>query len=735
MAYTSPDVYFAADESKRLVERLGSRAVAYREWLSRTGRSSRMQRAWSAYYGGSVDGQKDAAGILRGGQQGELALLTANVFGTMVRQVMRLITGQKPAFKVVAKSSDSESIAQAFLGDALIDAYDRKLRVTEGEVDAVQSGMLLGNGFVALSWATQLGREVGLDPDTDKVIREGDVQMRVLTPWDVVHDIQDAPESRQWIVLRVVRKRFDLIAQFPRHADKIRSSRGDAFVSADRFRPDGGPTRWDAPPNVDSDTEDNVVVWEFRHIPTPALPNGRLAQFISSDCVLFDSMTAGEAAPPQVGEDGMPLEADTGPTDAGYPYPGLLVEEYAPERRTGRPAETHTSHWDAMSLQEMLDVVTSAIATNANIGALVNMWVPQGGVPNLHKLDTGLNIIESNIKPEVLDLLHMPQELVGLGQVLQDFMQQISGLNNVVMGDTPKGMPAQLAALLEAKAVQFHAQGQAGYYRLVETVRTSILKLLQSFTKKNEPRVTSIAGKANTWMLQSWTAEDISGLDRVAVEPVNPVMRTFAGRMTLAEGMADRGWIGKDEFLATWLTGETKTQMDPRQATIGRHAREKEMLMRGIGLPPIDMAATQQALMLDPGAGPVFTDDGRPHIRPLATDKHWLDIPEYLSVLESPEARENPAVVQAVTDVVQEKLRLWQTMSPDILALLGGQPPPSAMMAMGPPPMPEGDGRGAPKAAAIAGEADADVNLPKPPENPLTGEQAPAPIEPNPTMA
>lgn len=65
---------------------------------------------------------------------------------------------------------------------------------------------------------------------------------------------------------------------------------------------------------------------------------------------------------------------------------------------------------------------------------------------------------------------------------------------------------------------------------------------------------------------------------------------------------------------------------------------------------------------------------------------HWLDIPEYLSVLSTPESLENPQVVSAVLEVVQEKLNLWRTMDPDLLALLGGPPPPS--QAMTPPPAP-----------------------------------------------
>ena len=144
-------------------------------------------------------------------------------------------------------------------------------------------------------------------------------------------------------------------------------------------------------------------------------------------------------------------------------------------------------------------------------------------------------------------------------------------------------------------------------------------------------------------------------------------------------------------------------------------AEHKTMLRQGIGLPPVDMEQSQQV------GAPVFIDDGKPHVRPLKTDPHWLAFNEYRSVLDSPAARENPAVVQAVTDVLQETLRLWGALSPDELAALGGQPLPSQMAAMAPPmpggpPPPGGPGEG-----ASSPDASPDVQLPTPPEDPLTG--------------
>jgi len=286
-------------------------------------------------------------------------------------------------------------------------------------------------------------------------------------------------------------------------------------------------------------------------------------------------------------------------------------------------------------------------------------------------------------------------------------------------------MPAQLAALLEAKAIQYHAQGQAAYYKLVEKVRTGVLKLLQRFAR--EPRVAQLVGSANSWALKEWSAKDIRSVDKVTVEPVNPMLKTFAGRMSMLDVLGPD--LPRDAKMSLVLTGTLEEKLDGPKAHEGRLAKEKEMLRRGIGLPPVDMEAS-----MEQGA-PVFAPTTEAAIRPLPSDPHWLDIPEYLSVLASPESRANPRVVTAVLDLVEEKLRLWRTMSPDLLALLNGPPAPSTMqaaMAMGvpPPPMPSG-GEGptaSPDAMSTGGDTPRDVPMPKPPPNPLTGQQSGPPV-------
>lgn len=704
------DTYWATRESGECVDALLARIKAYQESLKRSGREQRMRRAWSCYYGYGVDGQKSTNRLISGGEQGELTMIAPPIFGTLVRQVERLLTGQKPAYKTRATNSDSDAIVEAMLGDSLLDYYDRASALTEREGEAVRSGLLLASGYVALSWDAAVGDETATDTESGKVYRQGDVAARSFTPWDVAFDFRDPDEeSRQWFAFRSRAKKFDLVAQYP--ACETELLRGSA-LKPDSTNDEGFARPW----QTETEDEDNVWVWELRHKRTAALPNGRLLRFVSKDCVLYDSAE-------QKTEQAEGVESVS--EDAGYPYPDLLAYEFAPEKVLGG-SDGHTANFDLMGMQEAMEACATAAMTNINMGAVTNWHVMPGDAPQLTRLSSGANIIESKQKPEPIDGVQISPAMMEFFSLLRDLSQQAAGLNDVAMGDTPKGMPAQLAALLEAKAIQYHQQGQAAYYRLVERVRTGILKLLQRFA--SEPRVTELVGKANSWAQKTWSAQDIGRVTKVVVEPVNPMMKTFAGRMSMVEMLGEQ--LDKDARMSLMLTGSVEQKLDAPKAHEGRLAREKELLRTGVGMPPVDIAASMQQ------GAPVFVPAPGEFIRPLMSDRHWLDIPEYLSVLESPEARSNPKVVGAVLDLVMEHKRLWTGMDPDLLFLLGGPPAPSSQLAMmmgpmGAPgteePAPDGPPAPLPSGDMAAGEM-RPVNLPKPPPSPLTGEQASPPM-------
>ena len=707
--------YWASEtDSAKAVGELVIRVRRYRESLRSTGRADRMRRAWMAYQGWGPRMDADGTRLLPAGEAGESVQMNVNQFAATVNQAVVLTTSNKPAVKAIAANNDFESLAQAQLAEALNDYYDRELAISDREHEATLNMVLLSEAWVVIDWDATAGEPYTVDEE-GKPIKSGDVRCYTLTPFDVgvdpdLHDV----ESATWFAYRRRVNKYDLAAQYPKQKDKllVMGRKDQTFDAMDEQQ---SSFEFRRRRSIQPDT-DCVYVWEFRHKPSPALPNGRRILFVDENCILADTVQT---------DDGGVV------SDFGYPFgTELMAWSAAPERIPGT-SDGHTSFFDLLSLQEGLDLSASIMVSAINSGGLQNLYVPRGANITADKLTGALNVIEYDgaERPVAESNLSINPAVQAWAEMCLTWMRQRVSLNDVVAGEPTKGMPAQAMALLRAQAVEFHSRLQSAYERMVQRLRTGILKMLQRYAKTE--RVALVAGKANTWTLKHFTSDSLSGVDRFVVEPVNPVLKTLAGKVGFAQPLLEQGQISPQEYLQLISTGRMEPILRFAQDNQARIQREKEMLMQGIGLPPPMVGP--MGPMLDPSGLPLFADDGQPHIRPLITDTHWSDIPEYLGVLAMPEVRDNPQVVKAVTEVVDYKLRLWRTMDPAYIVLLKGLPPPPPMMPgmMGGPPQampggpPPGGAPPSPEGAPPGLEGPPggpDVKLPQPPPNPITGE-------------
>ena len=715
----SSSVYWAAEvESSKLVAGCITRVRRYRESLRASGRSDRMRRNWMAYQGWGPRMDADASRMSPAGESGEMVQMNVNQFAAMVNQAVVLTTSNKPAVKAIAANGDFESMAQAQLAESLNDYYDRELAVSDREYEATLGMVLMSEAWLVLDWDATAGQPYSVD-ESGMEVKNGDVRIATLTPFDigVDPDVQDV-ESHTWFAWRRRANKFDLAARFPAMKDKILAARRD---DATYDAMDGQSSSLELRRRRSTEPEsDCVYLWELRHMSSPALPNGRRALFIDEECVLQDSVSKDEAGVV---------------SDFGYPFgTSLYAYSAAPERIPGTP-DGHTSFFDLLSLQEGLDLAASIMASAINAGGMQNLYVPRGANITADKLTGALNVIEYDgaERPHAESNVSINPAVSAWAESCIQWMRQRVALNDVVMGEPSKGMPAQAMALLRAQAVEFHSRLQAAYERLVQRCRTGILKLLQKYAKTE--RVALVSGKGNSWALKHFMSDDLKGVDRFVVEPVNPVLKTLAGKVAFAQPLLESGAIGLQEYLQLVSTGRMEPILRFASDNQARIQREKEMLMVGIGLPPTQQQMGPMGPMpvLDDTGLPIFADDGKQHIRPLISDTHWVDIPEYLSVLAMPEVRDNPMVVKAVTEAVDYKLRLWRQMDPGLILLLKGISPPPPPMSMGPPGMPPGAPSGPPQAqggpvpempSPLTPDGAPNVSMPKPPPNPLTGEQA-----------
>lgn len=716
-----PATYWAAEtDPTKLVARVRAKFARSLDLARRSGQLDRTQRMLLAYYS---QGAKDATKTKLGGKQGELAVMVHNGVRPLIAQILALVCGQRPGLKPVATNTDASCIAEAELADGVRQHYERTLEIPQLEVDVARGGYLGAQHWAVLSWKRTKGEAYAVDAD-GALVYEGGIELLSLPWWRAAADpLARRPVDRSWYIFRRPANRFDLAGEYPAHAAELLTGT-DVKLLNDWGNQLANPRDFEGLDELFGDVldpDDGVWLWELRHLPTPALPNGRLVRFVSGDCVLFDS--ANFTAPGEAEQgDEQAAEAMPKGRDVGYPYKELHAYDFAPERVVGT-ARGHTGSWDTLGVQEMLDVCTTTVATVVNLFGRPHLWAGPAGAAGINAavMSSGPVVLETKSKPEVLKFEALSSDVTETIGLLRDLMRESGSLNKTVMGEIDKGMPGNLAALQRAQAVQVHQTAQGEYFRLVENIATGCLALSQRFARTTQ--TAEIAGKGGAYELKKWSQKDVANVPRFSLELVNPLTQSFEGRQAEAEFLATQGWISKQGYLALKSTGSLKEPLEAEQSKLELVAQHKELLRQGIGLPPIDMQRTEQALMANPAAGPVFVDDGQEHVRLAKYDPHWLTIPEYAAVLFSPAARENPAIVEAVDGVVRESLRLWASLTPDELAVLGGQPLPSQLQASTPagPPAPMRPATGG--SAAQAPKTPGEPALPEPPKDPITQNQ------------
>lgn len=717
-----PNKYWATEaKSSTLVSSIIKRIKMYRENMRQTGLSTRIRKSWAALMGFGPRSDADASRITSTGDIGELMNINVNEYAALVNQVVTLTTGNKPAVKAIAANSDFKSLGQAQFAESLNDYYDDELRVSDREYEVTEMMVLLGEGHIAQEWDAAAGQPFTV-ADSGKVVRSGDVRVYSLTPFDIARDphLQDI-ENQTWVAFRRKVSKWELIAQYPNkkaeilaHSLKFNDSYNDG-ISGQAFTGDEFSLDFRQKNSTQDISNDSCFMWEFRHKKTAALENGRLVKFLSADCVLFDSVETVPAGFVTVSSGTLadlgswPERQEWQPEriiDHGYPYGDHLFFISSASKRTPGGIDGRTEFFDLLSMQEGVDLSFSIIVSAINAGGLQNMFVPRGANITANKLTGALNVIEfdGDAIPQVQDNVSINDAVPKLAEALANRMRQRVALNEVTTGDLQRAMPAQAMALLRAQSIEFHSRLQAAYENLIQRNRTAILKMLQMFAEAD--RVALIAGKSNAWALESFKSEDLKDFDRFVIEPVNPAVKTLAGKVSFAQPLLEKGIISPQQYLQLVETGRLEPISKFATDNTARLEREKEKLLNGKGLPPPKINPRTGMAVINNDGLPEFQPDAKDeYVVPLIFDPFWDDIPEYERLTLMPGIRAQPQIIEKILEVTHYCAMLWSKQPLWMTMLLNGKPYPAQLMQqqamgmvplMGPPPSgPQGGSPGA----------------------------------------
>jgi len=678
--------YWASLPPDQIAKELTQRYEDYTKFTTTSG----VEKAWDIcqekYFRGI-----QRPGMFKVGKRGQYSALWVNEFRNHLKHLASIITSQRPNFSARAVNTDKKSQSQTILANALLEYYMGEKKVEVHLKKAVEHALLFGEGFLAVTWDTSQGEDLQVveidvpgEAPSEGVRKTGDVVFRNFQPYQVARELSREGDAQQnWYILNTQANRFDLAAKYPELADRIMAlapvDENDGLLT-EVFRLLG---------TVEKTNSDDVQVLEFYHAKTEALPKGRIVTILGDDIVI---------------------------QNGDLQYEELPIYRITPAEMLGQPFG-YSVALDLLGLQEMYDIGFSTIATNQRNFGVQNVTVTRdAGLKN--KRYEGLNVLEHSPgtePPKALNLTQTAPEQFKFLDVVKKEMEIISGVNSVVRGDPQKSLESGAAlALVQNQTIQFSSDLQQSYVQLLENVGSAIIALLRAFG--HERRTAAITGITNQQYLREFSKEDLEFVARVSVDLGNPMLRTVAGKVNLADQLGKLGLIeNADQFIQVVETGNLNPLIEGKRSELLLIRDENEVMSRG---EPVQV---------------------------MATDNHAQHVLEHKSVLATAEVREplpegvepnetqalNAQIQKVVTDHILEHIQTFKDLDPILLALLGQTPPPPEAPEGGGPPdgqsLPGGIAEGGPDVgggldatAPVTAQA-AGVQLPNNPVNPATG--------------
>jgi len=622
-----PLEYWAGAPGDEIGQHIFDKVRTYHDFMRQSGRLEKIKKSFAVMSGGSVDGTgKVSWEISRSGEQGELLVTAENHYRNIGNNLLTLITAQRPTIQCKAANTDAKSLSQTLIADGLLDQYLTERKLETQLKRAVKNAIFLSEGFVSVLWDAQAGEDAGPSPEALDALmagesvpslKTGDISGQALGPLDVIRDVcATAWDNMEWVVLRHYVSKYELAARYPELAERIvqRSDRAETEWSGFFAR---------------KNATDLIAHYTFVHKRTRALPQGRLVQAIDADLILFDG---------------------------GSPYSDLPVYRVVPDEVEGT-AFGDTQLWDLLGPQDAINAIDSTIITNELGRGIGNILVPRNANISVEALSSSMNEVkyDGQQRPEPLTWPTTPSEFFAYKREKISAMEVLSGVNSVVRGAPSQAVGADASGakltFIQAQAVQSNSGLEKSYTDLVRDVCLAILHRFKDFGGQF-PRMARMVGKASSFMVKEFTADDLTSIERVKVDVGNPMMRTVSGRMAVADKLVEMGVINPsvpgaaEQYLMLIKAGTYEPMIEGAQTQQMRIRAENERLMEG-------------------GA-----------VRALVSDPHWLEISQHLSLLDNPSLREatpeNEAIQASILSHVQTHIDFMKSADPLLVALRGG---------------------------------------------------------------
>lgn len=600
-------VYWFSEEAEKVAQKL----VGQQEtWLNYS--TNPISQAWLrnsiAYYSAILEANDWQSSLGFVGEQGELVKMAVPQARSLIRQIITLVTKQRLSFTSIAEASGSDVMQAVKISNALIEEIISEQNLDKKSEIVTEQACIYGMSFLKVGWRSDKGNAYTAqnvpmgENETPMAVYDGNVEVSVPSVFDVYFDSRiDDFEDLQWAVVRTIKSRWDMIAQFPELEDQI--------MSIQRINVRSAP--YDVGRQA-VETDDMIYVYEAYHKPCPAIPAGRMIMYSDDKTIYFDGENRYKKIP-------------------------LIAIKPEPIHRMGYGFPIFSN---LLPAQEMYDHSLSAIATNQSATAVQQVLCPRGA--DITSQDVGgLNFVfytpqstEGGGKPEPLQLTQSAPETFKFADLLKGYMLEISGINSAVRGAPPPGVTSGTAiATLTANSLEFLSSLQKSVDMALEKAMHYCLDAYMEFAEV--PRAILITGKNNMAYGYEFDGKDLKAIKKVKINRSNPLMATLAGRADVAEKLLQTGMIKSPQQYFRIIEGAPTDELYRQELSeTDLQVSENEALMRG-----------EDVLVL-------------------ATDDHPAHIQYHNMLLNNPEIRKNGEAVGKILQHIDEHNQLAKTTDP-----------------------------------------------------------------------
>ena len=621
------NTYWAAEKDTESVVSKISGFLSMFSLNSEAERSS-LSSIWSRnlrmYYNSVISSDSSESSLGYGGEDGELIEMHVPVARSDVRKIIGIATRQRLHFKAQAESGEWTTKANTQIADSLAHEYatDEDIELNKVREKLLELAIVCGHSFLLNQWDSEKKKPV----------------FRVIPPWMATYNFNvDSFDNLDWFVVHYFVNRYSLAEEYPKHKEVILNGN---YNSRSAINP------WSINFGVLDYSEDDILVSEFYHKSTAAIPEGRFIKFVGD-----------------TGIEDMPNPYKDNNDKAEIPV-SMVVPELIQPYLIGYPKIC-----DLLPLQEMTDHQFSVMATIFSALGVPTILNPRSSGMNASNM-SGLKVISYNpqlgdglkaTKPEVLELCKLPPNLLDTINIMQQFQQRISNVSGALQGILPPGVTAASAiATLSANAVEFIEPMSLAVHSALESGMMRAINQTSQFL--DERRTLEIVGPRNVTAVAKFSGEDLKGLKRVTLLTQNPLTLFAGGRQKIAEDYMAMGLITTpEEYDAVMVYGSLEPIREKTMTKENLVSWENQQMRQG---------------------EPVYA---------LATDDHAYHIYKHSLLQNDPEVRKRPELLEIIDKHIQAHLELSRQVDVGLYAMVqtGKNLPPDQNTPTGAPEVPQ----------------------------------------------